>query len=71
MNAKDKKQFVYDLAENFASQVVNRINDGRIPEEWDGHELRQLLADIAADNTYRMSPKQRREYNNTKLVNDL
>ena len=36
---------IQDLCASVAAELVDKVKDGRIPLDWDGHELRQLLAD--------------------------
>lgn len=77
MDQPRQEEFVNELVENVRKDVVRQIMSGRIPSEWDGHELRQLLADRFAQAA-RMSDamkdkrgKRRREYDNTVIVNNL
>lgn len=37
--------FVRDLAQNITSEILALISTDKIPANWDGHELRLLLAD--------------------------
>lgn len=69
MNANEQKQFVRELCEAISAQILNDIDAGKIPENWDGRELRQLISDRAAWRT--MDKKRAREYRNTVLVNNL
>jgi len=45
MTQQEKANFVGVLAEHVVNEVIDDIRSGKIPEEWDGIELRQLLAD--------------------------
>lgn len=44
-----------------------------VPEDWDGRELRQLLADAAAEFVIKgtMDPRRTREYRNACMVDNL
>ena len=42
---REKSRFVRDLARAVAAEIVKKIDAGKVPAEWDGHELRRLLAD--------------------------
>lgn len=48
MNKEEKIKFVKDVLKEIENKVLSNIND--IPEEWDGHELRELI--IKATNRY-------------------
>jgi hypothetical protein len=69
--------FVLDLCHAVRKDVVAQIDDGKIPEEWDGHELRRLLADRFEDAAQMSRPmadkrgKRYRDYANVKLINNL
>lgn len=64
LQAEDRKQFqtafVRELGQNVLDRIINEIESGRIPESWDGIELRWLLADRFEDATLRFSRKDRR-----------
>jgi len=77
MDQPRQEQFVNELVENIRRDVVRQIMTGRIPSEWDGHELRQLLADrftqsaSLSDDMRNKRSKRRRDYENTVIVNNL
>jgi len=72
MDKQEKIRFVTHLMLSVKDKVFDAINDEKIPEEWDGHELRQYLADKFSEAAYvRMDAKRKREYTNTVLVNNL
>lgn len=43
LTTKDKKTFIRNLCNSVRDELVGKVKD--MPEEWDGFELRQLLAD--------------------------
>ncbi len=44
-------------------ELIKKVQDGRIPESWDGHELRELLADkFAAERSEPLSNKRGARY---------
>lgn len=45
-----KLTFVRGLIQNITNDVLAYISEGKAPEEWDGHELRCLVADLAEDS---------------------
>lgn len=75
MNASEKIDFIQGLTASIASELIDKVNAGSIPEGWDGHELRQLLADKFAFETTRIFGNKRsgrvRNYHNTVIVNNL
>lgn len=67
MKRKDQKRFVRELTKNIASEVIDSIRAGRIPENWDGIELREYLARRFADASVtwkEQSLQRRRVFNN-------
>lgn len=71
MNASEKRQIIKDLCANLEHFLINRVD--LMPEEWDGIEIRQLMAD-AVNNRFNHRPMERsrmKEYKNTVLVNNL
>jgi hypothetical protein len=71
MTRKLQIQFVRDLSRAIASEIITQIKMGVVPKEWDGHELRVLLADLheesACMSCIRRTPQGRaaRNYRNT------
>lgn len=67
--------FVITLMTNISNSIKNDIEAGKVPESWDGIELRQLIADRAKDAMRpvwrQMNIKRRRAYSNIKLINNL
>jgi uncharacterized protein YwgA len=45
MNKRDQISFVRKHSKRLSEEVVNLIQDGKIPAEWDGNEFRIMLAD--------------------------
>lgn len=67
-----KRAFVKDHLAWLLADILEDIRAGRIPPEWDGAELRELVADRTARATSaKLRGKLRKEYDNTKLVNNL
>ena len=60
-----------------ALDIATKIDSGEVPDHWDGHELRCLVADKAASNaeisTVRKNPKHARAkaYKNTIITTNL
>lgn len=45
MTRKEQIAFVRGLSKTVADKIIDAIKSGDIPDNWDGHELRVLLAD--------------------------
>jgi hypothetical protein len=71
MDAKQKKKFIKDLTAAVRDNLLAKVKD--MPEEWDGHELRQLLADKFAYETTDTMKKGRRlrDYRNVVATTPL
>ena len=72
MPRTEQQQFIRNLTRSLAGTIISAIEREKIPEHWDGLQLRYLLADKARDAAYiAMTRTERRDYNNIKLVNNL
>lgn len=73
MNRNHQMVIVHDLINGLRDDVIRAIKDGRIPEEWDGFELRQYITDKAKEVILAgtMDRRRKREYRNTVLTNNL
>lgn len=71
MNAKDKKTFLKNLCNSVRDELIGKVN--KMPEDWDGIELRQLLAEKFHRETHSrlLTGKRKRDYNNTIIVENL
>jgi len=72
-NKAAQERFINDLIYNILDDVLGHLSDGDIPENWDGTELRWLLADKFAGSASLCdkNTKRRKDYNNWMLVNNL
>ena len=50
MTREDQKKFVRELSLVVVEEICVLIERGKIPEGWDGHELRCLLSERHADS---------------------
>jgi len=74
MTKNDQLDFMNELTDNVIEEIFNKIIDNKIPESWDGIELRWYLADKFKDcifDEYKKSSKRKREYENTVLIENL
>ena len=72
MTPKEQVEFVNQLANAIRDGLSDEISAGKIPAEWNGIELRWLLAERFRRAVYSVGGKKRKAaYNNTVLVNNL
>lgn len=65
-----KEKFIRDLCASVQASVLAQV--ANMPDDWDGFELRQYLADKFEDAAHvRMDAKRKREYKNTVAVRNL
>lgn len=72
MTKNERVKFIRELADNFLREVISRAHE--MPDDWDGAELRQYMADHLAERykvPHLMTGKRLREYRNTVLVRNL
>ncbi len=53
MNRDEQVTLVNELCMRMALDIATKIDAGEVPKEWDGHELRCLVADKANANASR------------------
>jgi len=71
MTKKQQREIANDLLTGLRKYMRRRIS--KIPEEWDGIEIRQWITDMAAENIAHgdMSRQRKADYNNFRVVNNL
>lgn len=73
MTKAEKKKFIRDLVGSVRFLLLDRVD--KVPEEWDGIELRQWIADTFAQQAYshtlRRDPKRLKAFRNECLVRNL
>lgn len=71
MNQQEKTQFILDITENLRNALLEQVH--KMPDSWDGIEIRQLTEDMVKSrfNYRRMSPARKRHYNNTVVNKNL
>lgn len=65
MDAKQQKEFILELAKNVAADMIYKIDIGKIPETWDGYELRKLISERIC--FLEMDSEREKEYRNVVL----
>ena len=77
MSKKEQIKIVRELCNNMRDCLIGQIKTNAIPDNWDGHELRTLLADnfkqAASIGVIRREPRWKRAkaYKNVIVVNNL
>lgn len=46
MTTAEKKRFIHEIVSDLRNFAVKQLEDGRLPEDWGGFELRWYLADV-------------------------
>jgi hypothetical protein len=72
MTRAEQKKFLEIFIDGIKGELIARSD--RWPVEWDGHELRELVADAFDSERTRLmkeNKKRRREYHNACIVEDL
>ncbi len=76
MNRNEQEIFIRNLTSAIANELIEKIHSGSIPEQWDGAELREILAEKFTHETRSdllSKPRGRRwkDYQNTIIVNNI
>lgn len=72
MTRQEQLEFVSALLDSIKKTIQELIIDGTIPENWDGLELRQYIADRANRANYvPLGRTRKQKYNNTITNNNL
>ena len=71
MTKAGKQKFIAELIGNVKKELI--ANVPKMPEEWDGIELRQYIADKFARCVISgtMSPRRKHDYDNTIMTTTL
>ena len=71
MTKAEQREFIASLMDSMKTTLLAKVE--RVPDAWDGFELRQLIADHVAENAayITMDRKRARAYHNTVLVQNL
>lgn len=76
MNKDDKIKFVINLTDSIKNEILQNIWNNKIPEDWNGIELRWLIADKMGNVVFggfekKNQRKRAKEFNNYVLINNL
>lgn len=64
MTKKEKRVFVRNYLASFRKQLLAEVE--RMPEDWDGFELRQYIAELFAFEVRDMGRSRKRAYNRAR-----
>ena len=67
----EQAQLVRGICQLIEQDTLQDVLSGRVPEDWTGFELRELLADRFKSMAGKMSRTRKREYNNTIMIRNL
>jgi len=73
MTRDEQENFVHDLIRSIGVDIVNNIRNGKVPEHWDGRQLRQYISDKMVDGCDAgryMTLSEVREYRKEILTNN-
>ena len=76
MKKAEQKKFVKNLTTSIAEDICQSIDKNKIPENWDGWELRNLIAEKfnfenMLKDKFRGNRRRQKDCNNTIIVNNL
>jgi len=71
MNAKEKQQFIENLCNSVKLELISKVN--KMPENWDGFELRELIAEKFVNESGLLKDRKSRykEYKNDVIILNL
>lgn len=71
MKKTEQKRFVKELIANVQKDLLSMLP--RVPEDWDGHELRQLIADRFAEASFTLKENKSRykAYRNARMTQNI
>lgn len=71
MTKEEKINFVTTLSNSVIDDVIKKINDEKIPEDWNGFQLRVYLRDKFQYEMFSLTKKGIKDYENTVITNNL
>lgn len=69
MNAAEKKAFIETICDRVRDEIIEKIP--KMPEEWNGFQLRELVGEMFQREKMNMSRRQRRDYHNDCYMYNL
>jgi hypothetical protein len=77
MQESDMIRIVTELSDGIRDEIIRKIQDGTIPESWDGVELRELLMEKHLSESFfenkgaSRKSKRYKDYRNFKLTRNI
>jgi hypothetical protein len=74
LNKREQKSLCKTLCTSMSNEFAKHVRDGRVPANWDGHEIREWLADkFEFERTRLMKSDRKRKsnYRNDVYENNL
>lgn len=72
MTREEQIQFVIDLTDSVRAELIIKIINEKIPEDWDGIELRKLLSlKFEREARFKMSRSRMMSFNNTLYTENI
>jgi hypothetical protein len=73
MDKANQKRVLNETLSFLCTRIEHLIDTDKIPEEWNGFEMRWLITDINSENEYPRNRDRKRfkSYNNHRIVNNL
>ena len=69
MNISEKKRFAKGILAGMENTLMDNIDNGNIPENWEGAEIRWYITYLAKNNCYDADPIRRKEFEFDLLQN--
>lgn len=71
LTKEEKIKFIEDILDTMRGSLLKKVD--KMPEEWDGFELRRLIADYAEEQIVfvRMNKARLRAYENNRIVRNI
>lgn len=60
MTKNEQRELALKIADEIRKQVEACMYSGDLPEEWDGKQIRELVADVAAEFRWGVNPMGKR-----------
>lgn len=69
MKRSEQLRIINEMTKGLKTHLVTALKDGKIPESWDGHELRSLLGAVV-QNRYvtKIEGKRKKDFKNHLLI---
>jgi hypothetical protein len=69
---KEQTRFITNICNNVRDDLTRMVKDDKIPDSWDGHELREFIKDRSALVSFgTLQGKRKRDYKNHCIINNL